>query len=69
MSIRSERIKHAARNRECINCGQTIRKGSFYFNREIRYDGTIITYSYCLSDTCSPYPVKELLEKLKGGEK
>jgi len=53
-TIRSEHIKKTARNRECYNCGMTIKKGEKYLNREIRYDGKIITLSFCLSDTCSP---------------
>ena len=53
-TIRSECIKKAARNRECYNCGMTIKKGESYLNREIRYDGKIITLSFCLSGTCSP---------------
>jgi hypothetical protein len=58
-TIRSEHIRKAARNRECWNCGTTIRKEEAYLNREIRYDGKIITLSFCLSDTCSPKLVTE----------
>ncbi len=53
-TIRSERVRKTARNRECYNCGMTIKKGEKYLNREIRYDGKIITLSFCLSDTCCP---------------
>ena len=38
-TIRSEHIRKTARNRECYNCGMTIKKGEKYLNREIRYDG------------------------------
>ena len=58
-TIRSEHVKKTARNRECWNCGTTIRKGETYLNREIRYDGRIITLSFCMSDTCNPKLVTE----------
>lgn len=52
--IRSEKVKTARRNRECINCGQMIKKGQQYGNRLIRYDGKLITENYCLAETCYP---------------
>ena len=47
MSIRSRKWKTARRNRECYRCGDTIKKGEKYLNIEKRYDGKIITFSYC----------------------
>ena len=38
---------------------KAIKKGEKYLNREIRYDGKIITLSFCLSDTCSPKLITE----------
>jgi len=62
MRIRKETIKTATtRDRECINCGCKIKKGSKYGNRLFCYDGKMITYSYCLSDTCYPVGFKNLL--------
>lgn len=49
-SIRQENKKKANRNRECWICNEKILKGTTYVNREIRYDKTIITFSY--HETC-----------------
>lgn len=55
MRIRKETIRKATtRNRECINCGCIIKKGEKYGNRLFSYDGKMITFNYCLSDTCYP---------------
>lgn len=53
-SIRSQSIKKASRNRECKECGRTIKKGSDYVNQAIRYDGKIITYSFHTDKKCMP---------------
>lgn len=50
--ILSQTIKKAGRNRECWNCGCTIKKGDEYGNRLERYDGRLITFNYCLYEGC-----------------
>lgn len=61
--IRSETIKKARRNRECLNCGQTIKKGDQYGNRLFLYDGRMITYNFCLFENCCPDSFKKLLNQ------
>jgi hypothetical protein len=48
-SIRQESEKKANRNRECWVCAKTIKKGEQYWNREFRYDKTIITLGFHLA--------------------
>ena len=56
--IKSEIIKKSRRNRECYNCGCTIKKGSTYGNRLISYDRRFITYNFCLAEICTPNTFK-----------
>ena len=44
--IRSDTVRTAKRNRECFGCFTPIVKGEMYNNLQIRYDGTIITFSF-----------------------
>lgn len=57
-SIRQESEKKSRRNRECWVCAKTIKKNEQYWNREFRYDKTIITFSFHLE--CYGMPKQSL---------
>jgi len=44
--IRSDKVKTANRKRECFACFKPIVKGEMYNNLQVRYDGTILTFSF-----------------------
>lgn len=57
--ILSQTVKKTRRNRECWNCGCTIKKGQQYGNRVSRYDSKLLTTNYCLSEHCSEYALHD----------
>jgi hypothetical protein len=46
-SVRSTEERTSNRKRKCYGSGNIIKKGDKYINHQFRYDGSIITVSFC----------------------
>lgn len=46
-SVRSTTERTSNRKRQCYGTAKTIEKGEKYINHQFRYDGRIVTVSFC----------------------
>jgi len=48
-NVRSTNERTSNRKRQCFGTSENIEKGEKYINHQFRYDGRIITISFCIS--------------------